>query len=685
MTEVSALTPEMQHALDTARTLARLGVPIILLEPTDDPKFKTGYQPPLNWQNTTADPSVLDNWRPGMAVAAVCGHTFDVIDVDPRNGGDVSALDGAIPHIYARASTPSGGDHWWIKSIGQSKEQSINEGIDYQGGSFSPNSQGGHGRGFVFLPPTTRASKVDGVVRSYTWVQQPPTAITYEYQTDASGSAFAAYVKAAVERKKRGSGTREHDVKGADTYLTEGVPLGRQHEVLARIAWEKVTTKCGDLEILFIMKAILSRSQQDMADPWTDEALMSLITSARNREPIMYEPWMYEEAIGLIERTRRAEGLDGGQVRRIHTMFLEEQARNEAKRLARAEEASKNWKDWGEDRNLGVALEQLPETINWLFPNIVRMSDNMLMAAKYKTGKTTMLWSLIKSMVDGTPLFGRFEVPEDIEGTKIGIWNCEMTEDGFLHYGRKAGVQHADRAALKNLRGYNVPFLHNEKARDETVQWLGRNGVKIWIIDSWSKICAWNGIDMSDNSEVMKLCDELDKIKNDAGVESIILTAHTPKNQMEGEESAIGAQNLSGWADTIWMLTKGKNKDGKTGRFLSSEGRNEPMEETEILLDEETGLIVLGEGNRDDHREAEKDKKMEQKKQTTVLAIYGAIKDFVRDNPGCTSTEIKTIPGTTKTIVDALKVLVENEEIIRTPGNTNNSKNHWLPEAAPPR
>ncbi len=669
------MTPDMQHALDAARTLARLGVPIFLLEPTNDPKFPE-YKPPNEWQFTVANESVLDNWRPGMGVAAVCGHTFDVIDVDPRNGGDISALDGAMPTVYAHAVTPSGGDHYWIKSIDQPKGE-INGGIDYQGGTRSTNS-----RGFVFLAPTIRTSKTDGVLRAYSWIQDPPTGITYDYQSDVSGSALIAYMQAT--KKNKAAAVKDSTIKPVDTYLTEGVPQGHQHEVLSRMAWEKVGAGSSDREIMLLMKAILSQSPQNMNDPWSDESLMLLIASARMKVNFKFEPWMFEETLGLSERQRRAEGLDGGHVRRVADFLMKEQAQREARQLANAEEAAKNWKDWEEDRNLGTSLARLPETVNYLFPDIVRLTDNVLIAAKYKTGKTTLLWSLLKSILDGDPLFGQFQTPDDVEGTKVGIWNCEMTEDGFLHYGRDAGVHNADRAALKNLRGNSVPFMHNEMAREQTVQWLGRHGVKIWIIDSWSKICAWNNVDMSDNTEVMKLCDELDQIKKDAGVDCIILTAHTPKNQLEGEESAIGAQNLSGWADTIWMLTKGKNKDGKIGRFISSVGRNEPLDEVEILMDEETGLLVLGDGDRDDHRKEQKQKDKDQHTMTTVLVIYGAIKDYVGANPGCTSTEIKKLPGTTTTILEALKVLVANGEIIKTDGVNNNAKYHWLPEDVPP-
>lgn len=65
------------------------------------------------WGSATADPHVLARWRTGWMLAAVTGVAFDVIDVDPRNGGDctLEQLAGRLPavrcgsrHSWRRAS-----------------------------------------------------------------------------------------------------------------------------------------------------------------------------------------------------------------------------------------------------------------------------------------------------------------------------------------------------------------------------------------------------------------------------------------------------------------------------------------------------------------------------------------------------------------------------------------------------
>lgn len=133
------------------------------------PSVVPEFEFPRGWQTFEPDPSALDNWQPGWAVCAVTGVQFDVIDVDPRNGGDVSlaALREAnvLPPVYGEVQTPSGGVHLYIARTGFRKGSPA-EGIDLQAGDSN-----GKGRGFVFIPPTIRTSKADGKDRVYKLAQ----------------------------------------------------------------------------------------------------------------------------------------------------------------------------------------------------------------------------------------------------------------------------------------------------------------------------------------------------------------------------------------------------------------------------------------------------------------------------------------------------------------------------------
>lgn len=675
MTDSTSYAPEVQQALSTARTLAQTGVPIFLLHP--DPSEKTGYKTPIGWQNTIPDPSVIDRWQPGMGIAAVCGHVYDVIDVDPRNGGTIEALDGAMPTVYAKAATPSGGSHFWIKALGLPKGE-IGSGLDYQGGSFTPNSSGTHSRGFVFLPPTARVSKVDGGIYAYAWNQMPPPTMTQEYVADETGHQLALTLR--TKKQKEASDAKSSYSTEVDEFLRSGIPMGKQHYILSRIAYDMVARKQGDIHIMLTMKAILSRSQQDMADPWTDEALNSLIYSARSKldKNAIFDTWMIEETINLISRQREEDGGDPKLPGAIQDATRRKMAEREARRRVDAEEAARAWRGWGEDELLSDALDDDSALdLDYMFGRVMSKDDNVLLAAKFKTGKTTMLGSFIKSILDGTPFLNEFEVQDDVDELRVGIWNCEMTRSGFLSYMKNAGIQNGNKAKIHHLRGCPTPVMSNEVAREKTIEWLAENNIKIWIVDSWSILCAWNKVDMNDNSEVMRLCAELDSIKQEAGVRSIILTAHSPKSELEGEESAIGAQNLSGWADTIMMLVREKDK-----RFVWSRGRCDmEIPETEVVMNPESGLVELGEGSREDHRQQKKQQQQSQKAIATEIGIKSRIIDFLGENPGAGSTDIrKGVVGDGGTIGRVLKDMVLRGEVNITPVKPGMKAPHYLPD-----
>lgn len=167
------LTPDQEQALSIAHTLVDLGVPVFPAAPNSGqsgPEFHF----PNAWQTWRPNHSAVDRWRPGWALCAVTGVVFDVIDIDPRNGGltgwhELSEA-GAVPSTYGHAYTPSEGRHLFIARTHLAKGKPAT-GIDLQAGQ-----DDGQGRGFVYIAPTVRRSKygVDvGLMVPYRWERAP--------------------------------------------------------------------------------------------------------------------------------------------------------------------------------------------------------------------------------------------------------------------------------------------------------------------------------------------------------------------------------------------------------------------------------------------------------------------------------------------------------------------------------
>lgn len=202
---------EIERALEVARGLIRAGVPVFVAKPARDASGAwdptggtggTGYVLPTAWQRTPADLSTLDDFEPGDALGMVCGHGVDVVDVDPRNGGDASlseiAAAGIMPTALGEAATPSDGTHYLVNGVAVRSRDGVQPGLDVKAG------KDGNGVGFVFIAPTVKRSKVTGEIRPYRWTVEPN--LDEIDPADESGAALADLVESTRTTTKPASG-----------------------------------------------------------------------------------------------------------------------------------------------------------------------------------------------------------------------------------------------------------------------------------------------------------------------------------------------------------------------------------------------------------------------------------------------------------------------------------------------
>lgn len=163
-------TQSQAKGLQVAHDLIDMGVPVFSAPPNSSRPGEFIY--PSEWQHYKPNHVQVDRWRPGWALAMVCGVVFDVIDVDPRDGGDLESLTAvdALPKIYGEAFTPSVGTHHLIGRTHLPKCKPV-KGIDLQAGD-----DRGEGRGFIFIAPTVRVSRFGprkGEPVEYRWEMEP--------------------------------------------------------------------------------------------------------------------------------------------------------------------------------------------------------------------------------------------------------------------------------------------------------------------------------------------------------------------------------------------------------------------------------------------------------------------------------------------------------------------------------
>lgn len=164
-------SPDQRKALQIAHDLIDMGVPIFSAPPHSTAEFAR----PDAWQTFRPNHVQVERWRPGWALCMVTGVVFDVLDVDPRNGGLKGWLEleqaGAIPAVLGHSETPSDGDHYLIQRTHLAKTSKAARGVDLQAGQ-----DDGSGRGYIYIAPTVRLSKYgpnEGQRVAYEWITEP--------------------------------------------------------------------------------------------------------------------------------------------------------------------------------------------------------------------------------------------------------------------------------------------------------------------------------------------------------------------------------------------------------------------------------------------------------------------------------------------------------------------------------
>ena len=155
--ELDNRPPRLHQA---ALAYAAWGWPVFPLKPpAKTPATRNGFK------DATTNHERIDNWwkrHPKSNIGLPTGHTFDVIDFDPPDGGrSFIEMADDLPHIHGQVCTASGGIHLYVKPTGDGNATRIAPGVDWRGKG-----------GYVVAPPSTL-----GEYRNWSWTHQPSPTI----------------------------------------------------------------------------------------------------------------------------------------------------------------------------------------------------------------------------------------------------------------------------------------------------------------------------------------------------------------------------------------------------------------------------------------------------------------------------------------------------------------------------
>ena len=236
-----------------------------------------------------------------------------------------------------------------------------------------------------------------------------------------------------------------------------------------------------------------------------------------------------------------------------------------------------------------------------------------LIVAARKTGKTSLVLNLSRSLLTGEDFLGSFGV-RPIDGI-VAILNYEVSAGMLGRWADDHDIDQ-DRFYQVNLRGRRNPLGHPED-RAILAADLRARGVESLICDPFGK--AYNGKSQNDPGEVGAWLADLDLFaRSEVGAKDVILTAHAGWN---GERTR-GSSALEDWADTIVTMTR--DAEDESLRFLRAMGRDVEVDEDRVDFDPATRTLSMsGTGSR---RKGKDDRKLAD---LAVLAVRAA-----REQPG---------------------------------------------------
>lgn len=258
------------------------------------------------------------------------------------------------------------------------------------------------------------------------------------------------------------------------------------------------------------------------------------------------------------ERRRRLE-----LERRVYELELGAEAKEIVRR--------RSLREWAPAKvvNLRDFLAAPPPAVEERVMGLLPVKGTALLTAARKTGKTTLLVNLLKSLVDGNKLFGEHEV-EPVK--RVMLIDVEMTEPLLYRYMKGLGIRNIDRIALVAARGRVAETftpLRGDPAK--LTNWLAAQRPDVLVIDPLAPLLAALGWSENDNTDVRQALTLLIDVATQAGISELVLAHHTgwddPKSAVPVR--ARGASSFEDTPDVLWRL----EREAGGGRVFHAMGR----------------------------------------------------------------------------------------------------------------
>lgn len=238
--------------------------------------------------------------------------------------------------------------------------------------------------------------------------------------------------------------------------------------------------------------------------------------------------------------------------------------------------------------SLADLLAEELEGEDWRISGLWPAGGKVLLAAPRKTGKTTLIGNLVRSLVDGDPFLSTEQFATEVSGRTVVILDFEMTRRQLQRWMRDQGIQNTASVHVELLRGKRWdPTDPRERAR--WAAYLKDLNAGVLIIDPAGPVVASLDQDENENGAVRRFLHSLDALVAESGADELFVAHHTGW----GGERSRGASAWEDWPDAIWRLA------GEVPEtFFGALGRDVDQAARELVFDPASRRYSLGDSTR---------------------------------------------------------------------------------------
>jgi AAA domain-containing protein/bifunctional DNA primase/polymerase-like protein len=544
------------------------------------------FTPGPNWQKSTVGPNTLQQVADtDTPVAILLGEPSKlvVVDIDPRNGGDINAFltHYKIPETRVH-STPSKGWHVLFKysgSLGKTKGEKTGvpalTGVDLLANKAN-----------ILAPPTARVNHPDGKPDGQykIMVDVEPIELPEDLERDWQ-NALITHLPDDIEAGEL-LDPDDHDwalqIHRTNVRLAAEASEGNRDDAcIARIgASMRICLALPD-DVLSIDKL---RDDFEDGVPYEikdlDGKVKRAVEWAQSR--VWTAPEKPKEAVlpEGVPKSMAADYWDALNRLRVRTAAAETYRMEQIENAARAV----RFGDFVEGREFHT---NRPDNPRWLIDRLVPWKGSVLLAGQYKAGKSTLMLNLIKSLTTGTRFLGSFDVPNAL---KVAYVDLELGNSlAWDWFDEIPGVDFQNMAYAGRVGQGAQLNMQSETIRSKWARTLRQSNIDVLIIDPLSPIMSAVGIDENSAETVRPMLDAFDVLKVEADLKAIIVTHHTG-HQNTGR--ARGATAFMDWPAAFMALVK-QGEDEDSPRAFRAFGRNVSVPITTLVHDHQTHTLTL--------------------------------------------------------------------------------------------